>query len=79
MDKKERPVYDNYIFADLIKRYIHRELDREVLLDYYCTGKSIMTIANEHQMSTRHIWTIKERGGNFIFDLYDKLQKPESK
>ena len=82
MKRKEAlslPEYDNYVFEDLARRYIHKETDQDVVILYFCRGKSIMEIAEELQRktnriwSTRQIWTIKNESGAYLFDLYDKL------
>jgi hypothetical protein len=82
MKRKEalalRP-YDNDLFADLIRRYVHKETDRFILTMYFIDGKSIKEIAealdktDARLWSTRQIWEIKNKYGAFLFDLYDKM------
>jgi hypothetical protein len=73
MKRKELPEYDNDLFADMIRRYIHRETDRRVLTEYFCNGKSTTTIATELDFSTRQVWNIKDRNEGYLFRLYDRI------
>lgn len=74
-------LYDNTIFDDLIQRFIHKETDRDILRWYFVDGKSIKEISQLLDektnlfWSTRHIWDVKEKGGAYLFDLYDKIQR----
>lgn len=73
MKRKDFPEFDNVLFADMIRRYIHKEIYRDILTDYYCDEKSTTTISRERDMSTRQVWNIKEKYEDYLFDLYERL------
>lgn len=75
----ELRLYDNDVFAELVRRFVHRETDREILTLYFVDGKSLKEISEildqktDRMWSTRQIWEIKDKYAAYLFDIYDKL------
>lgn len=67
--------YDNDIFRELIRRFVHLEQDRAMLTDYFCNGKSIMEISKIYDVSTRHVWDVKDEYEGYLFKIYEEHTK----
>ena len=65
--------YDNYAVADAIERYIHSKRDREMLKRHLIDNDSIVTLADDYDLTYRRAWDIINDGRNVISE-YVELQ-----
>ena len=58
MSKKEYPIYTNSEIKILIDEYVHSERDRKILVRRFCDNICFEPLAEEFDLSVRHVKNI---------------------
>lgn len=72
MSKKEYPTYTNSEIKILIDEYVHSERDRKILVRRFCDNICFEPLAEEFDLSVRHVKNIVYKYDYILLKLEGK-------
>ena len=72
MSKKEYPIYTNSEIKILIDEYVHSERDRKILVRRFCDNICFEPLAEEFDLSVRHVKNIVYKYDYILIKLEGK-------
>ena len=72
MSKKEYPIYTNSEIKILIDEYVHSERDRKILVRRFCDNICFEPLAEEFDLSVRHVKNIVYKYDYILMKLEGK-------